>query len=132
MYGIPAGIRSLRASVSWVAVVAVAAKVHLDRRDRGAKRTRDHTAGPTARRVSPLTAAGRSPQASKGMAIEEGKAAPAFTLRDAEGRDVALSSFAGKNVILYFYPKDDTPGCTKEACGFRDGWSELKEAGAVV
>jgi peroxiredoxin len=39
---------------------------------------------------------------------------------------------AGKDVILYFYPKDDTPGCTKEACGFRDGWSELKKRGAVV
>jgi peroxiredoxin Q/BCP len=66
------------------------------------------------------------------MAIQEGKTAPAFTLKDADGHDVALSSFAGKNVILYFYPKDDTPGCTKEACGFRDGWSDLKKAGAVV
>jgi peroxiredoxin Q/BCP len=66
------------------------------------------------------------------MAIEEGKTAPAFTLKDAQGRDVSLSDFVGKNVILYFYPADDTPGCTKEACGFRDGWSELKKAGAVV
>ena len=66
------------------------------------------------------------------MAIEEGKAAPAFTLADAHGNDVALSSFAGKDVIVYFYPKDDTPGCTKEACGFRDGWKDLKKEGAVV
>jgi peroxiredoxin Q/BCP len=66
------------------------------------------------------------------MAIEEGKPAPSFTLADANGKDVSLKDFAGKNVILYFYPKDDTPGCTKEACGFRDGWSELKKAGAVV
>ena len=66
------------------------------------------------------------------MAIEEGKAAPAFNLADAEGNEVALSSFAGKDVIVYFYPKDDTPGCTKEACGFRDGWKDLKDAGAVV
>jgi peroxiredoxin Q/BCP len=66
------------------------------------------------------------------MPIQEGKAAPAFTLKDADGNSVSLSSFAGKNVIVYFYPKDDTPGCTKEACGFRDGWSELKKAGAVV
>ena len=66
------------------------------------------------------------------MAIQEGKAAPKFTLADADGNDVTLASFAGKNVILYFYPKDDTPGCTKEACGFRDGWSDLKRAGAVV
>ena len=64
--------------------------------------------------------------------IEEGKAAPRFTLSDADGNDVSLSSFAGKDVIVYFYPKDDTPGCTKEACGFRDGWSDLKKAGAVV
>ena len=66
------------------------------------------------------------------MAIEEGRAAPAFTLADSDGNDVALSSFAGKDVIVYFYPKDDTPGCTKEACGFRDGWKDLKKAGVAV
>jgi len=66
------------------------------------------------------------------MAIEVGKAAPKFTLPDADGNPVALSGFAGKNVIVYFYPKDDTPGCTKEACGFRDGWKDLQKAGAVV
>ena len=66
------------------------------------------------------------------MALEEGKKAPAFTLTDAKGKKVSLGDFAGKNVILYFYPKDDTPGCTKEACGFRDGWSDLKKLGAVV
>ena len=66
------------------------------------------------------------------MAIEEGKSAPAFTLADADGNEVSLSSFAGKDVIVYFYPKDDTPGCTKEACGFRDGWSDLEKLGAVV
>jgi peroxiredoxin Q/BCP len=67
-----------------------------------------------------------------GMAIEEGKKAPAFTLRDGAGRVVSLSDFAGKDVIVYFYPKDDTPGCTKEACGFRDAWRELQALGAVV
>ena len=66
------------------------------------------------------------------MALQEGKAAPAFTLADANGNKVSLKDFAGKNVILYFYPKDDTPGCTKEACGFRDGWKELSKAGTVV
>ncbi len=66
------------------------------------------------------------------MAIEEGKAAPGFTLDDADGKKVSLKDFAGKHVILYFYPKDDTPGCTKEACGFRDGWKELQKANAVV
>ena len=66
------------------------------------------------------------------MAIEVGKAAPAFNLKDASGAKVALKDLRGKHVILYFYPKDDTPGCTKEACGFRDHWSALQAAGAVV
>jgi thioredoxin-dependent peroxiredoxin len=66
------------------------------------------------------------------MAIEEGKTAPAFTLQDANGKKVSLKDFSGKDVILYFYPKDDTPGCTKEACGFRDDWKTLQKLGAVV
>jgi peroxiredoxin Q/BCP len=66
------------------------------------------------------------------MAIEEGKTAPAFTLEDADGRKVSLGDFAGRHVILYFYPKDDTPGCTKEACGFRDDWKALAKLNAVV
>ena len=66
------------------------------------------------------------------MALTEGKAAPAFTLPDDKGKPVSLKDLAGKNVILYFYPKDDTPGCTKEACGFRDAWSEIKKLNTVV
>lgn len=66
------------------------------------------------------------------MAIEEGKAPPAFTLKDAQGEKVSLRKLKGKDVIIYFYPKDDTPGCTKQACGFRDLWSEIEETGAVV
>ena len=66
------------------------------------------------------------------MAIEEGKAAPPFTLRDTDGNEVALADHRGKHVIVYFYPKDDTPGCTKEACGFRDLWGDIRDAGAVV
>jgi peroxiredoxin Q/BCP len=66
------------------------------------------------------------------MPIEEGKKAPAFTLQDAEGNKVTLKDFAGKNVIVYFYPKDDTPGCTKEACGFRDFWKDIQGANTVV
>jgi len=66
------------------------------------------------------------------MAIEEGQPAPDFTLTDATGKHVSLKDFAGKDVILYFYPKDDTPGCTKEACGFRDNWKQLGKANAVV
>jgi len=66
------------------------------------------------------------------MAIQEGKAAPAFTLPGPGGKKVALADYAGKNVIVYFYPKDDTPGCTKEACGFRDAWREIQYLDAVV
>jgi peroxiredoxin Q/BCP len=64
--------------------------------------------------------------------IEEGKKAPDFTLADQDGKSVTLSQFKGKDVIVYFYPKDDTPGCTKEACGFRDSWKELQKAGVIV
>lgn len=66
------------------------------------------------------------------MAIEEGKTAPAFTLTDQDNKPISLEDFRGKDVIVYFYPKDDTPGCTKEACGFRDHWSEIEKTGAVV
>jgi len=66
------------------------------------------------------------------VAITEGKAAPAFTLKDSDGKAVSLKDLKGKDVILYFYPRDDTPGCTKEACGFRDLWKDIKKAGAVV
>ena len=64
--------------------------------------------------------------------IEEGKAAPLFTLPDADGNKVALKDFRGKPVVVYFYPRDDTPGCTKEACGFRDSWQDVQDAKAVV
>jgi peroxiredoxin Q/BCP len=66
------------------------------------------------------------------MAIEEGKTAPAFSLPDAHGRKVSLSDFRGRNVVLYFYPRDNTPGCTKEAQGFRDLWREIQAQNAVV
>ena len=61
-----------------------------------------------------------------------GQKAPDFTVADDSGKKVKLSDFKGKKVVLYFYPKDDTPGCTKEACNFRDGFAEIKKAGAVV
>jgi peroxiredoxin Q/BCP len=66
------------------------------------------------------------------MAIEEGKAAPRFTLPDAKGNKIALKDLKGKDVILYFYPRDNTPGCTKEACSFRDLWGEIEALGVVV
>lgn len=59
-------------------------------------------------------------------------AAPDFTLADAKGNQVSLADFHGRDVILYFYPRDDTPGCTKEACAFRDSWDDIKDLGAVV
>ena len=64
--------------------------------------------------------------------LEPGTAPPPFTLEDASGRRVSLDDFRGRNVVLYFYPADDTPGCTKEACGFRDAWDELAALGVTV
>ena len=66
------------------------------------------------------------------MSKLEGKKAPAFTLTDQAGKSVSLADYEGKDVILYFYPRDDTPGCTKEACGFRDRWKQIGKRGAVV
>ena len=64
--------------------------------------------------------------------LKEGQKAPDFTLAGGDGSQVSLASLKGKPVVLYFYPKDDTPGCTKEACAFRDTQSRLRKAGAVV
>jgi len=64
--------------------------------------------------------------------IEEGTKAPDFTLAADDGTKVKLSALRGNPVVLYFYPKDDTPGCTKEACAFRDASKELKKLGATV
>jgi peroxiredoxin Q/BCP len=61
-----------------------------------------------------------------------GNEAPSFTLRDQSGANVDLRDLRGRWVVLYFYPKDDTPGCTKEACNFRDNYAALEQAGAVV
>ena len=64
--------------------------------------------------------------------LKEGNVAPAFTTTDAEGNAVSLKDLRGQKVVLYFYPKDDTPGCTKEACSFRDAFSEFKKRGIKV
>ena len=64
--------------------------------------------------------------------VEKGSPAPAFTLRSDAGEDVSLESLRGRPVVLYFYPRDDTPGCTAQACGIRDAWAEFERAGAVV
>jgi len=64
--------------------------------------------------------------------LEVGSKAPAFTMVSDSGKKTKLSDFKGQSVVLYFYPKDDTPGCTKEACAFRDASAQFKELGAVV
>ena len=64
--------------------------------------------------------------------LKEGQKAPAFNLDDDQGQKVSLADFKGKTVVLYFYPKDMTPGCTQEACDFRDNWNAVKKKGAVV
>ena len=64
--------------------------------------------------------------------IREGEAAPDFTLRSDAGDDITLSRLRGRPVVLYFYPKDDTPGCTKQACSFRDAYGEFEERGATI
>ena len=64
--------------------------------------------------------------------LEAGMKAPGFTLQDQDGREVSLADFLGKKVVLYFYPKDSTPGCTRQACAFAGSLSEIKAQGAVV
>lgn len=67
------------------------------------------------------------------MPLEEGKSAPDFTLPSTEGKEIRLSDFKGKkNIVLFFYPKDNTPGCTKEACDFRDSQKKIEHADTVV
>ena len=64
--------------------------------------------------------------------LKEGDKAPAFTLNDHAGNAVSLANFAGRKVVIYFYPKDDTPGCTTQACSFRDNYDAILAKGAVV
>lgn len=66
------------------------------------------------------------------MTLPVGTPAPAFTAKDANGDPVSLADYAGQTVILYFYPKDDTPGCTKQACGFRDNYADYQDQNIVV
>ena len=66
------------------------------------------------------------------MQLEKGSLAPLFTLKDHEGKAVSLQDFKGRKVLVYFYPKADTPGCTKQACALRDAWQQLKTAGVTV
>jgi len=69
---------------------------------------------------------------AKEMKLKEGDVAPGFSAATNGGGRVSLADFKGKNVVLYFYPRDDTPGCTKEACAFRNHFAEFQKRGAVV
>ncbi|KAJ9538739.1 hypothetical protein OSB04_031472 [Centaurea solstitialis] len=64
--------------------------------------------------------------------VNKGSVPPSFTLKDQDGKNVSLSKFKGKPVVVYFYPADETPGCTKQACAFRDSYEKFKKAGAQV
>jgi thioredoxin-dependent peroxiredoxin len=66
------------------------------------------------------------------LKLKEGDVAPKFTAATSGGGKISLADYLGKNVILYFYPRDDTPGCTKEACAFRDEFAQFKKKGAVI
>jgi thioredoxin-dependent peroxiredoxin len=66
------------------------------------------------------------------LKLKEGDKAPTFTAETSGGGHVSLGDFAGKHVVLYFYPKDDTPGCTKEACAFRDTYQKFLDRGVIV
>ena len=79
--------------------------------------------------IAPDSSRGDGPRLMKNL---EGAKAPDFTLEGNDGRKHSLSDYRGTTIVLYFYPKDDTPGCTKEACGFRDLGANLKKSGVVV
>ena len=66
------------------------------------------------------------------MVIAEDIKAPEFELKDSEGKNHKLADYAGQTIVIYFYPKDDTPGCTKEACSFRDSYQDFRDAGIEV
>jgi len=66
------------------------------------------------------------------MLLSEGTKAPEFKLKDSQGKWHKLSDYAGQTIVIYFYPKDDTPGCTKEACSFRDSYQDFRDAGIKV
>lgn len=94
--------------------------------------TRSIARSPALRAAIPVTAVTRKAAAAVAADPFEGKAAPAFTVPDQDGKPVSLKDLRGKPVVLYFYPKDFTGGCTKEACDFRDNWRRVATTGAVV
>ncbi len=93
-----------------------------------ASRSTSKINGPTSKTKKTVS----SQQATHTAGLKVGQKAPTFSLLDDKGQKVSLSDFKGKKVVLYFYPKDDTPGCTREACAFRDGIEDLRDSQAVV
>jgi peroxiredoxin Q/BCP len=86
----------------------------------------------SARRAAPREASAKGKVTAKGGGVREGSRAPSFSLPDQAGRVVSSSSLAGKPYVLYFYPKDDTSGCTREACGFRDSLRGFGQKGVKI
>lgn len=96
-------------------------------------KTSTSTSTSTASSTSPPTSTPTTNAAAiSGDALKPGDPAPDFTAKSQDGKDVKLSSFKGHPVLVYFYPKDETPGCTKEACSFRDAWNDLDKKGVVL
>ncbi len=81
---------------------------------------------------APVALATTAPLAVKSVELQVGEAAPNFTLNNQSGQPVTLSQFSGRKIVLYFYPKDDTPGCTKEACSFRDNIGHIDTTDATI
>jgi len=99
------------------------------------KRSKTRTTQGSARAQSPIKEKERNTvtgQETQPVTLKVGQKAPPFILHNEMGQKIRLSDFKGKKVVLYFYPKDDTPGCTKEACSFRDGIDDMHECGAIV
>jgi len=90
------------------------------------------TATAAASGAGTTTITGTTPPAPSGDALKVGDPAPDFSAKSHDGKDVKLSAYKGHPVVVYFYPKDETPGCTKQACGFRDAWNELDKKGVVL
>ncbi|MDC0741956.1 peroxiredoxin [Polyangium mundeleinium] len=87
---------------------------------------------PASTKADPAAAGANPHAADESKPLEAGDAAPDITLKLNDGKEVKLSSLQGKQVLVYFYPKDDTPGCTIEAQGLRDGWADIQAAGLEV
>ncbi len=96
------------------------------------KKTAPKRSTATATRPAKGTAVAKTAPGPSTVELKVGHKAPVFSLPNQNGNMLRLSDFAGKTVVLYCYPKDDTPGCTKESCDFRDGLEEIHEQGAVV